>query len=275
MTIDSHQHFWNYDPVRHNWINEEMSGIRRDFVPEQLAFVLRENAIEGSVAVQAEQTEAETDFLLQLSDKYDFIKGVVGWIDLQSPQVADRLWYYSQFRALKGFRHILQGEAQRDLCLQKSFLNGIGALGAFDFTYDILILPDQLQYIPAFVSQFPNQRFVIDHLAKPEIKSGNIVQWEKEIRELAKYENVSCKISGMVTEADLKNWKEIDIRPYMDVVAGAFGVKRIMYGSDWPVCLAAADYTRVYNLVKSYFGTFSEQEQALFFGQNAVNFYRL
>ena len=274
-TIDSHQHFWKYDPVQHSWINDDMAKIRKDYLPEQLEVVLKTNEVDGCIAVQADQTAIETDFLLHLSSQYDFIKGVVGWVDLRSPLLADRLSYYRQFNQLKGFRHILQGEQQRDFCLEPAFLRGIGLLEEFGFTYDILILPDQLRYMEEFVSQFPDQRFVIDHLAKPGIASGDITDWKKEIEKVAAYENVYCKISGMVTEADFSNWKKDDFTPYLDVVVHAFGVKRIMYGSDWPVCLAAAEYEEVLGLVRSYFSTFSAEEQELFFSRNAIDFYQL
>ncbi|HEY0176220.1 MAG TPA: amidohydrolase family protein [Pedobacter sp.] len=273
--IDAHQHFWKYDPVKHDWIGDDMAVIRRDFLPEQLAVVLKENQLHGCVAVQADQTAAETDFLLELSLQHDFIKGVVGWTDLQSPQAGEVLDSYTRFPQLKGFRHILQGEKQRDLCLQKPFLDGISLLERFGFSYDILVLRDQLQYIPEFVSQFPNQRFVLDHLAKPAIKEGEISDWKRDIEQVAQYENVYCKVSGMVTEADLQNWKEEDFRPYLDVVTAAFGMNRLMYGSDWPVCLAAGNYTRVINMVRSYFQSFTENEQQAFFGDNAIRFYHL
>jgi len=275
FTIDSHQHFWKYDPVKHHWINDDMAAIRQDFLPEQLLPVLKENRVDGCVAVQTDQTAVETDFLLHLSSQHDFIEGVVGWVDLKSPFLADRLQYYRQFDRLKGFRHILQGEQQRDFCLQPAFLAGIALLERYGFTFDILILPDQLQYMPEFIGRFPEQRFVIDHLAKPAIAKGEIAGWKKDIENIATYPNVSCKISGMVTEANLKGWENADFRPYIDVVVNAFGMKRVMYGSDWPVCLAAADYADVIGVVRSYFSTFSEDEQQLFFGQNAVDFYQL
>ena len=275
FTIDSHQHFWKYDPVRHSWINDDMAAIRRDFLPAELALVLEANKVDGCVAVQADQTAVETDYLLHLSTQYGFIKGVVGWVDLKSPFLTDRLDYYRQFEQLKGFRHILQGEQEPDFCLQPAFLHGIALLEKYSYTYDILILAEQLKYMPEFISKFPNQRLVIDHLAKPAIAAGEIANWKKDIERVAIYPNVSCKISGMVTEADLKGWKPEDLRPYIDVVVNAFGTKRIMYGSDWPVCLAAATYTEVINSVRTYFSTFSADEQQLFFGQNAVDFYRL
>jgi len=274
-TIDSHQHFWKYDPVRHSWIDDRMAEIRKDYLPEQLALVFEENGVDGCVAVQADQTAVETDFLLHLSSQHHFIKGVVGWVDLRSPFLADRLQYYREFDQLKGFRHILQGEEQRDFCLQPSFLNGIGLLEQHGFTYDILIFPDQLQFIGELISRFPNQRFVIDHLAKPGIATGDIADWKKDIEKVALYPNVSCKISGMVTEANFKDWKSEDFTPYLDVVVNAFGIKRVMYGSDWPVCLAAGDYAAVIGIVRSYFSSFSADEQLLFFSQNAIDFYGL
>lgn len=274
-SIDAHQHFWKYDKLRHDWIGDEMAVIRRDFLPEHLSGILQDNEVEGCIAVQADQSAEETSFLLELSANHDFIKGVVGWVDLQAPDIEEQLEVYSSFKKIKGFRHILQGERQRDLCLKDSFLNGIARLGQFDFTYDILINEDQLRYIPEFVSRFPEQRFVIDHLAKPAIKNGEIQHWRKAIELVAAHENVSCKLSGMVTEADLKTWKQSDFLPYLDVVVNAFGTKRVMYGSDWPVCLAAGNYTAILQIVRSYFASFSADEQQLFFADNAKEFYRL
>ncbi|MET1057110.1 MAG: amidohydrolase family protein [Pedobacter sp.] len=275
VTIDSHQHFWIYDPVKHDWIGDDMAVIRRDFLPADLEPVLQENEVQGCVAVQADQTMEETDFLLALSDRHDVIKGVVGWADLQSPAIEETLSAYAQMPALKGFRHILQGEKQRDLCLQPAFLNGISLLEKYNFSYDILILQDQLRFIPQLVSRFPNQRFVIDHLAKPGIKAGEISDWKRDIGLVAKHENVHCKISGMVTEAELQSWRSEDFIPYLDVVLNAFGTKRVMYGSDWPVCLAAGNYTEVIQIVRSWFSSFTINEQELFFGKNAIDFYHL
>lgn len=273
--IDAHLHFWKYDPLAHDWIGNEMAVIRQDFLPEQLSAVFTAHGISGGVAVQVEQSEKETDFLLKLSRESELIKGVVGWIDLQSPLLSERLDFYSQFDILKGFRHILQAEAQRDLCLQPDFLKGIALLEQFGFTYDILVFADQLKYIPELAARFPNQRFVLDHIAKPMIRTAEISSWKKDIQKVALLENVSCKVSGMVTEADLKNWKPADFTPYLDVVVQTFGVKRVMYGSDWPVCLAAGSYSAVLELVKNYFSAFSATEQDLFFSHNATDFYQL
>ncbi|MEP6675699.1 MAG: amidohydrolase family protein [Ferruginibacter sp.] len=275
MKIDSHQHFWKYDPVRYDWINEEMKTIRRDWMPEDLWPTLQENKIDGCITVQSEQTESENDFQLNNAASNQFIKAVVGWVDLQANNVEERLLHYSQFKKMKGFRHVLQGEPQRDLMLQPAFMNGISKLKRFNFTYDILIFPDQLKYIPEFVSAFPDQKFVIDHIAKPNIKEKQIDAWKKDIEIVAAYENVYCKISGMVTEADWQQWQDEDFFPYLDIIVNAFGMKRIMFGSDWPVCLVAGNYKKVKDITEKYFSSFSNEEQDMFFCKNAVGFYNL
>ena len=273
--IDAHQHFWNFDPVRDSWINDEMAIIQRDFTPEDLQTQLKENNLDGSVLVQCDQSEKENEFLLNHANNFDFIKGVVGWVDLQSDDVEDRLAYYHSFNKMKGFRHILQGESERAMMLRPAFMKGISKLKNFDFTYDILIYPDQIQYIGEFVKAFPDQKFVIDHIAKPNIKEKNIVEWKKGMEALAEYPNLYCKISGMVTEADWKNRGKDDCKPYMDVIVSSFGTKRIMFGSDWPVCLVAASYQQTMEIVSNYFSSFTETEQQYFFGLNAINFYNL
>ena len=273
--IDSHQHFWKFDPIRDAWITDDMSAIRKDFFPLHLQPILAANGFEGCVTVQSDQSENENAFQLANADGYDFIKGIVGWVDLRADNVKEKLSHNSQFKKLKGFRHILQGEKQRDLMLQPEFLNGIGALQEFNYTYDILIYPDQLGFIKEFVAKFPEQKFVIDHLAKPYIKDGKINEWKKNIEDVAEFENVFCKISGYVTEADWHNWKPGDFRPYFDVVVNAFGVDRIIFGSDWPVCLLGGSYSDIFNVVTTYFSTFTQNEQDKFFGNNATKFYNL
>ena len=273
--IDAHQHFWKYDPVRDNWITDEMSVLKKDFLPQHLAPILKENNFDGCVAVQADQSETETNFLLELADKNDFIQGVVGWVDLQSENIKDRLEHYNRYKKLKGFRHILQGEKDRAFMLQPAFTNGLKMLQPYNFTYDLLVFPDQLQYTNKLVAMFPEQKFVIDHIAKPSIKDKKIDDWKKDMKDIAKYQNVSCKISGLVTEADWHNWKTTDFIPYIDVVANAFGSDRILFGSDWPVCLLAASFKELLDIVKEYFSTFTNIEQEKFFGGNAINFYNL
>jgi L-fuconolactonase len=273
--IDAHQHFWKFDPVRDSWINEEMKAIQKDFLPEDLQPLLEQNGFDGCVAVQSDQTEGENHFHFQNAEQFDFIKGIVGWVDLQSKTVEERLQHYTQYKKIKGFRHILQGEPQRDLMLQPAFMNGISLLKKYNFTYDILIFKDQLQYLPKFVSVFPDQPFVIDHIAKPDIKNKLIDEWKKDISILGQFENLYCKVSGMVTEADWKEWKKEDFQPYLDVVIETFGVNRIMFGSDWPVCLVAASYDEVVGIAEDYFSTFSKEEQERIFGSNAIEFYKL
>jgi L-fuconolactonase len=275
LRIDSHQHFWNYDPGTFDWITEEMSLIKRDFLPNDLKPILQQNNFDGCIAVQVEQTEEENSFLLTHAGANNFIKAVVGWVDLQSENIENRLAYYKGFKKLIGFRHILQGEKKRDLMLSPDFKRGISLLNKYNFTYDVLIFPDQLMFAKELVNEFPEQKFVINHLAKPYIKDGSIEEWKKDIEAIATFENVYCKISGMVTEADWKNWKAKDFFPYLDVVVKSFGTNRIMYGSDWPVCLVAASYEQVLNIVREYFSSFSKNEQDLFFGGNAVKFYNI
>jgi L-fuconolactonase len=252
-----------------------MSVIQRDFLPEHLQPLLTENKFEGCVAVQSDQSEEHNLFLLQLAEDNRFIKGIVGWVDLRADNIEDRLAHYHALEKIKGFRHVLQGEEDRSLMLRPAFLNGISKLQQYNFTYDILIFHDQLQYIPEFVASFPNQKFVIDHIAKPAIKEKELVAWKKGMQTIAAYENVYCKISGLVTEADWKNWKPADFTPYLDVVTESFGTGRIMYGSDWPVCLVAASYNNMLSVVKDYFSRFSSDEQNAFFGGNASGFYNL
>ena len=273
--IDAHQHFWKFDSVRDSWIDESMKLIQRDFLPPDLEPLLHQNGFTGCVVVQSDQSAVENDFQLANAHQHDFIKGIVGWVDLQADNVEDRLEYYSQFKKLKGFRHVLQGELQRDLMLQPSFKHGISLLSKFGFTYDILIFPDQLKYATELVKLYPEQPFVLDHLAKPTIKSGDAEGWKSDIIKLAAYKNVHCKLSGMVTEADWQNWKVENFKPYIDIVVNAFGVERIMFGSDWPVCLVAATYEQVLTIVQQYFSSFTKNEQDKFFGGNASRFYKL
>jgi L-fuconolactonase len=275
MKIDSHQHFWKFDPVRDSWIDSKMSAIQRDFMPVDLKPILDKHGIDGCVSVQADQSETETEFLLELAEANDFIKGVVGWVNLRANNIGKRLEYFSKFKKLKGFRHVLQGEADRALMLHPEFTRGINALRVHDFTYDILIFPDQLGYTHQFVKTFGGHRFVIDHIAKPDIKTKNIEKWANGIKAIAKHENVWCKVSGMITEADWYGWVLTDFEPYLDVVFEAFGTKRVMFGSDWPVCNVAGGYQQMLSVVKNYTAKLSADEQAQFWGLNAAEFYKL
>lgn len=274
MVIDAHQHFWQYDANRHAWISEEMKVIQRDFLPEDLAPILQKNGINACIAVQADQTLAETDFLIDLAKKHDFIKGVVGWVDLRADDVDDVLEQYAENKIVKGFRHIVQSETDIEFMLRPKFKAGISALGLFDFTYDILIFHDQLEQAIQLVKLFPDQKFVLDHIAKPDIKSGEYADWQKNIKKLALHQNVFCKISGIVTEAEWKIWKPTDFKVYLDTVVKAFGTERLMYGSDWPVCLVAATYEEQLGIVSDYFAGFSTLEKKKIMGGNASKFYK-
>lgn len=275
LNIDAHQHFWIFDAERDSWINDDMAVIRRDFMPPELEFTLRQNGMEGCIAVQADQSEEQNAFLLHLTEGNDFIKGIVGWVDLQADNIEERLEHYSHTKLMKGFRHVLQGETNRALMLEPAFMHGISLLHKYNFTYDILIFPDQLKYAEKLVRAYPQQKFVLDHIAKPNIKEGKIDAWAAEIDLLARQENIWCKVSGMVTEADWNNWTADTFKRYLDVVFDAFGPNRIMFGSDWPVCLVAADYTEVKGIVSDYTAALSPTEQKMIFGGNAAAFYNL
>lgn len=274
MIIDSHQHFWKYDPVRDSWINDEMKILKRDFFPTDFTPILNEHKIDGSVAVQADQSEEETLFLLTHANQNPFIKGVVGWVDLRTEKINEQLEYFSQFKIIKGFRHIIQAEAS-GFMKQSSFQNGIRELEKHNFTYDILIYPHQLQEAVELVREFPNQKFVVDHLAKPVIKQNEFAGWSKGIAQLASFENVFCKLSGFTTEADWKNWKPQDFTRYFDFVLESFGANRLMYGSDWPVCLLASSYTQQLTLLEKFISKLSVIEKEQIMGGNAVKFYKL
>ena len=271
--IDSHQHFWQYNPQKHGWITDDMKVIQRDFLPSDLLPILQKNNIDGCISVQADQTEDETDFLLELSNNHDFIRGIVGWVDLRADNIYERLEHYSQFKKLKGFRHIVQGETDTEFMLRPKFKNGITALALYDLTYDILIYHYQLEQTIQFVMLFPNQKFVLDHLGKPDIKSGEYALWQTNIKKLALHQNVFCKISGMTTEGEWNDWKPSDFNVYLDTIVKAFGTDRLMYGSDFPVCTLAATYEAQLNIITVYFSTFTNLEKKKIMGDNASKFY--
>ena len=275
MLIDSHQHFWNYEPEKHSWIDDEMSVIRRDFLSDDLQKVFDENGVDACVAVQADQTTEETDFLISLAKNNNFIKGVVGWVDLRSESIEEDLLKYKKYDVVKGFRHVVQQEQDHNFMLRPEFLNGIELLGKYDLCYDILIFPHQLGAALELVKKFPNQKFVIDHIAKPYIKDGFFEGWAVMMREIAKHQNVYCKISGMITEADYKTWTPEQVHPYMKLVLESFGAGRVMYGSDWPVCLVAGNYSIVKALVTDFISDLSQEQQNAIMGGNAAKFYNL
>jgi len=276
MRIDAHQHFWQYIPEDFGWISDEMAVLRRDFLPGDLQPELQRMQIDGCVAVQAPQTLAENHFLLSLAEKHDFIKGVVGWVDLQADNIDDTLTQFAGHSRFVGVRHIVQGEADPEFMLRPAFINGVRQLEKYHLTYDILIYHHQLPMAVRFVEKLPNQSFVLDHIAKPDIRNGQgFDAWKYTILQLAAHQNVYCKLSGMVTEADWAIWQPTDFRKYLDVVLEAFTPSRLMIGSDWPVCLVASPYGRAMQLVEDYISKLSENEKVNIMGETASIFYRL
>jgi len=252
-----------------------MGKLKRDHLPKELEALLKGTGINGTVAIQARQSVAETEWLLGLADKNDFIKAVVGWVNLRNECVEADLERFSSNNKLKGVRHVLHDEADDRFMLRDDFLRGVSKLHKFSLTYDILIFPRHLNYATELVKKFPNQLFVIDHIAKPSIKTGEIQPWQKDMQALAKADNVYCKFSGMVTEASWHDWKPDDFRPYLEAVLEIFGPERLMFGSDWPVCTLAADYQQVLAIVSSFINQLSPNEQSRIMGLNAASFYNL
>lgn len=275
MRIDTHQHFWKFDPIRDRWITEEMQVIRRDFNPLDIQFVLERNGFGGSVAVQADQSKEETAYLVQLANDYPFIKGVVGWIDLQAADIRQQLDSYQSDKVIKGFRHIVEGEADPDFLIRPAVLNGLRALADYRYTYDLLIRPRHYAATLDCVQQNPNLQFVLDHIAKPPIKSKAFDEWAAFIDALSALPNVVCKVSGLATEADWEGWKLDDFKQYLEHIFARFGKERIMYGSDWPVCLLAASYEESIAIVEDKLGQFTAAEKNAFWAENAIRVYNL
>lgn len=274
MKIDAHQHFWRFDPQRDLWITDAMAVLKRDFLPEDLQPILLQNGLDGCIAVQADTSEKETRFLLDLAGKHQFIKGVVGWLDLCSATIEEQLHHFSSYVKLKGLRHIVQAEPD-GFMQREDFQRGVAAMGAYDLSYDILIYPHQLNDAIQLAAKFPNQRFIVDHCAKPEIESGEIKAWQAGIEKLAAFDNVACKLSGLITEADWKTWNKTDLHPYLDVAFDAFGSGRLLFGSDWPVCLLAGNYKDWVNVVENYIANRPKTEQQQVMGHNAIQWYQL
>ena len=271
--IDSHVHFWNFDPVRDSWITPEMHAIRKDFTPVDFVSATSTTPISGCIAVQADQTEEQNHFLLSLAEEHDVIKGIVGWVDFLNPNLEERLAYWQQFKLIKGWRHVLQAESD-DFILNPNFVGGLKKLKDYNYTYDLLCYHNQLKAIIKLVDQVPNQPFVLDHCGKPNIKSKNIKTWSEDIRTLAQNPNVSCKLSGLLTEADWFDFTEQEIFECFDIIFEQFGIDRILYGSDWPVVLVSRPYGDWFGLVAKYASKFKKNEQEQLFSGNAERFYK-
>jgi L-fuconolactonase len=275
MKIDAHQHFWKYNPVEYDWIDDSMAVIRRDFQPADLRREISEAGVDGVVSVQARQIVEETEWLLRLANENDFIRGVVGWVPLRDPNVGKVLKKLAVNPKLHGVRHVVQAEPDDHFILGSDFNRGIKLLSQLGLAYDILIYERQLPPTIEFVDRHPDQVFVLDHIAKPRIRDNLLEPWRKNIRELARRENVYCKISGMVTEADYKQWTEEQLKPYVETVLEAFGPRRLMFGSDWPACLVACSYTRWHEIVTRFASRLSTNDRAWIFGKTAIKAYGL
>jgi len=273
MRIDAHQHFWIYNEKEYAWITDDLRKIRRNYEPDDLFKELKANQFDGAIAVQARQNLEETEWLLKLAEENEFIKGVVGWVDLRSNQLESQLERFCKRKKFVGVRHVVQDEPDNQFVVGEDFLDGISLLSKYNLTYDILVFAHQLPYSTKMVEKFPDQKFVLDHIAKPKIKDQELDSWEREMETVATYPNVYCKLSGMLTEADWKDWKEEDFKPYLDVVFGCFGTKRVMFGSDWPVSQLAGSYKDTVSLVESYIESYSEEDRNSIMGNNALNFY--
>ncbi len=274
MRLDAHQHFWNYDKNRHGWISDDMNVIRRNFSPGDLIPLLDEAKIEGCVAVQADETLRETEYLLDLAAQYPQLKAVVGWADLAGDRLDETLDRFSDQAKLKGYREVLQSK-DPEYMLRKDFIRGMKKLGKRGYTYDILIFPTHFEAALKLVKACPGQRFVIDHLAKPYIQQGEWKEWKKKMLLLAEHEMVCCKLSGLITEADWKNWKPEDLRPFLDIALELFRPDRLMYGSDWPVCLVAGQYEQVVEVIEQFTASLTTGEAEAIMGNTAADFYSI
>jgi L-fuconolactonase len=273
--IDSHQHFWQIEKFNYEWMSPTDKILYRDFLPDNFEQVLQQNGVAKSVAVQAHQSIEEARWLLELSDQFDFMAGVVGWVDLQSENLSQQLDELTKHPKFKGVRHVVQDEPDDDWIVRPKVIEGIKTLAKYDLTYDILVFPRHLKYVKILLENCPEIKFVIDHFAKPPIASGEIAEWSNDIKEVAKFPNVYCKLSGLVTEANHQNWTKEDLQPYINVAMEAFGANRLMYGSDYPVCLLAASYQKVLETYRSFLADLTEDEQNQILFQNAAEFYNL
>ncbi len=276
MRVDSHHHFWDYSAEEYGWINDQMAVLRRDFGPGDLQSEIDNAGVDAVVSVQARQTIAETEWLIGIAEQAEIVHGVVGWVPLADKHVAGELERLTHSSYLKSVRHVVQDEPDDDFILGADFGRGISLLQRYNLVYDILIFAKHLPNTIEFVDRHPQQPFVLDHIAKPTIRSAQFDdQWADNIRLLAQRQNVSCKFSGVATEVRDEEWSVETIRPYWDVALEAFGSRRLMYGSDWPVCLLRTGYSQWVQSVESLASELSDEEQIDFWGENAQRAYRL
>jgi L-fuconolactonase len=275
VRIDAHQHFWKYSREEYPWIGAGMERLARDHLPADLEPLLRAAGIDGTVAVQARQSLAESRWLLDLAAASAIVRGVVGWVDLRSPTVAAELAALAGRPRFVGVRHVVQDEPDPRFLLGAEFVRGLEQLHQHGLTYDLLLYPPQLPAAVELAGRLPDQPFVLDHLAKPRVKAGEIEPWRRDIEALARLPNVWCKVSGLVTEAAWRQWRRADFTPYLEIVLAAFGPRRLMFGSDWPVCLLSADYPEVAGIAEDFFARLAPAEREAVFGGTATRFYGL
>jgi L-fuconolactonase len=275
MRIDAHQHFWNFNSQEYGWMTDAMAELKRNYLPGDLLPLLHQAGFEGCVSVQARQTLEETAWLLELANAHSIIRGVVGWVELFSPELPAQLRRFTRQSKLIGVRHVVHDEPDDDFMQRSEFRRGIGQLRAFNLTYDLLVFPRHLPVAARLVAEFPEQKFVLDHIGKPTIRDGQISPWREDLQQLAKFPNVCCKLSGLVTEARWKQWQPEDFYIYLNIVSEAFGPKRLMIGSDWPVCTLSGDYAATMGVVVDYLQRFSAAEREAILGANAARFYGL
>jgi L-fuconolactonase len=275
MRIDAHQHFWNYEPARHGWINDEMSAIRRDFSPGDLATILKTLQIDGTIVVQADETDAETAFLLDLAAKNDFIKAVVGWTNLHSLELENELSKFAGIEKLAGFRCVMQGAPDEKYLRNDLFINNLKKLAQRSYTYDLLVYHYQLPALIRMTEKLPDNFLILDHIGKPDIRNNQFKIWKEQIKILSKHPRIYCKLSGMVTEADFSKWTYDDLLPYLETSAEYFGTDRLCFGSDWPVCLVAGSYNKVYEVIEKFVHQLPKSDQANIFGLNTLQFYKI
>ncbi len=275
MRIDAHQHFWEYDPKRHGWINDGMHAIRKDFSPNDLHNVMTQNGVSGCIAVQVDETEEETNYLINLASENNFIKGVVGWIDLKSTSAEEHMQFWKSHTVCKGFRCIMQGAPSELYLSNKNFREGVKKLSSYGYTYDLLVYHDQIPELISFTDQLPDNKMILDHLGKPDIKNKEIKKWKEQIRILAQHPGIYCKFSGLITEADHKKWKTDHLLPYLEIAAEYFGTDRICFGTDWPVCLLAGSYTNVIEVIETFANQLNTADKNKLFAENTMKFYNL
>jgi L-fuconolactonase len=273
MKIDSHQHFWKYNPAHQVWMTDQMQVLRRDYLPGELQPLLKAIGFDGTIAVQARQMIEETEWLLKLADEHDLIKGVVGWVDLRSPALREQLERYAPHPRLVGVRHVVHDEPDDHFMLLPEFRRGVAQLREFGLTYDLLLFPRHLPVAVKLVEEFPQQPFVLDHIAKPVIREGQVAPWQEDLKRLGAFPNVCCKLSGMVTEARWKQWRADDFKRYLDIVMAAFGTDRVMIGSDWPVCTLSGEYVQTMGIVIDYAQQFPPNVRESILGGACARFY--